>query len=285
MDFIARFEDLRRTIEPVRLNASDEAVLDVRCTTLQPVRASNFAIVCYGAYHGNGEGLFDDKIFTGHVVNLTLRGRWHVFGRQGVHELGAGIAMLGCSGDSYGCRHSLSERNVNLIVALRPESIDPDEPRLFGRDCIRADGLPSRILRALDAQNNDAFESLLFEFVHEVSRSSQPHGRKRGGTTLRMQGVKRFIERHAFEQIRIADIAASAHLYPFALIRDFRRAFGITPHAYLNQCRISEAMRLLRHTKVTMDDVAARTGFQDAAYFSRAFRRATGMTPSMFRNG
>lgn len=270
-------------VNAVHLRPSDAANFAVGCTVLEPIRTSDFAVVCFGEYRGGGDKSFGDKTFTGDVINVTLRGRWDVFGRHGFLELEEGTAMLGRSGESYGCRHTLRERNANLIVGLRPETLDEGEPPLFGLDCIRMKMLPSRILRAFSAESTDAFESLIFELVDDVSKLSRPNDRERSGSRLRMQHVKRFIERHAFERIRLSDIAATANVYPFAVIRQFRRAFGVTPYAYVTRCRMSEAMRLLGQSSRAIEEIASRAGFPDAAYFARVFRRETGLTPTAFR--
>lgn len=65
--------------------------------------------------------------------------------------------------------------------------------------------------------------------------------------------------------------------------REFKAAFGTTFQEYLRDCRLGEARRLLANPAVPIADVAAMTGFADASYFARLFRRYQGHTPTGFR--
>lgn len=65
--------------------------------------------------------------------------------------------------------------------------------------------------------------------------------------------------------------------------RTFAKAEGNTPSQWLADLRAREATRLLRETDLTVAAVGARCGYQDAAYFCRAFRRIVGVSPGEFR--
>jgi YesN/AraC family two-component response regulator len=67
------------------------------------------------------------------------------------------------------------------------------------------------------------------------------------------------------------------------LSRVFNRELGISPWDYLNRYRISQAKALLRLTHDSIGRVGRRVGFSDPAYFSRVFRRITGMSPRTYR--
>lgn len=68
----------------------------------------------------------------------------------------------------------------------------------------------------------------------------------------------------------------------FALVRAFRRRFGLPPHAYLNQQRVRRACALLAagHAPAA---VAAAVGFADQAHLTRHFRRMIGVPPGQYR--
>ncbi len=71
---------------------------------------------------------------------------------------------------------------------------------------------------------------------------------------------------------------------PSHLIRLFKRERGCPPLQYLLKLRIKEAERLLRATRLPVQVVAKRVGFEDPYYFSRAFRKITGRAPSQGRS-
>ncbi len=67
------------------------------------------------------------------------------------------------------------------------------------------------------------------------------------------------------------------------LSRLFRRKFGLTPVDYRNSIRLEHARALLRNPRLTIAEVAYRSGFDDPAYFSRLFKRRHGASPQALR--
>ncbi|MFJ3900349.1 AraC family transcriptional regulator [Streptomyces sp. NPDC090025] len=70
---------------------------------------------------------------------------------------------------------------------------------------------------------------------------------------------------------------------PGYLTEAVRAALGRTPAELLREARATEAQRLLVRTDLSVRQVAARTGFDDPAYFCRFFRREVGTSPGAFR--
>ncbi|MCP6275069.1 helix-turn-helix domain-containing protein, partial [Klebsiella pneumoniae] len=68
----------------------------------------------------------------------------------------------------------------------------------------------------------------------------------------------------------------------FRLTRAFKAAFGLAPHAYLVQLRLSRARRLLADG-LSPAETAAALGFADQSHLGRWFRRAYGLTPAAYR--
>ena len=69
-----------------------------------------------------------------------------------------------------------------------------------------------------------------------------------------------------------------SHLY-----RAFQAEFGCSPSAYLTNYRVQRAKQLLKHSGLAVGVVAASVGFEDPLYFSRVFRRETGISPTEYR--
>lgn len=92
-----------------------------------------------------------------------------------------------------------------------------------------------------------------------------------------------YMEERWSEQPLLNDIATSAGLDPYSLIRAFRRLTGMTPHAYLMQTRISRGKTLLA-TGRSPAQVALDSGFFDQSHFTKQFKRFTGTTPSIYRD-
>ena len=67
------------------------------------------------------------------------------------------------------------------------------------------------------------------------------------------------------------------------LSRVFNRELGLSPWNYVNRYRIYQAQELLRRTSSSIRVIAHQVGFRDQAYFSRVFRKITGVSPIKFR--
>lgn len=68
------------------------------------------------------------------------------------------------------------------------------------------------------------------------------------------------------------------------VIRIFKRAYGITPHAYLTSCRAEYAKMLLLNTDRPVGEIAEECGYAEFTSFYRAFRGCTGMSPREWRS-
>ncbi len=86
------------------------------------------------------------------------------------------------------------------------------------------------------------------------------------------------------EDLCISEIARSAHLSVSALERRFKKYLSRTPIQYLADVRLENARRALIESNLAIADVAFESGFADASYFSRRFKRKFGVLPSEFRN-
>jgi PAS domain S-box-containing protein len=91
-------------------------------------------------------------------------------------------------------------------------------------------------------------------------------------------------EQDLSEDVTSAWFAQRSKLSPQRLARLTKRLFGLTPTQFITKTRIATASRLLRETNKSIAEIAQASGFYDHSAFTRAFRSATGVTPSSYRN-
>jgi AraC-like DNA-binding protein len=99
----------------------------------------------------------------------------------------------------------------------------------------------------------------------------------------RMTQVLKYLRHHCTQTI---DLDELAHRFGYSernLRRVFREATATTPHDYLVKLRLARAMAALRESDANVTDVALASGFNDGNYFSYAFRKLVGMSPSRYR--
>lgn len=91
------------------------------------------------------------------------------------------------------------------------------------------------------------------------------------------------LEHHLDENVGLDELVAISGFSPSTLNRAFRRAVGLPPSAYHLRLRIRKAADMLRTTDMSVTEIAGRTGFDDANYFARVFRKTMGISPSVYR--
>jgi AraC-like DNA-binding protein len=86
-----------------------------------------------------------------------------------------------------------------------------------------------------------------------------------------------------FDALTVADLAHAAGLSQAHFSREFRRAFGETPHAYLLTRRLERAAALLHKTDRSVLEICLAVGLQSVGSFTTTFSRVYGMPPTAYR--
>ena len=100
----------------------------------------------------------------------------------------------------------------------------------------------------------------------------------------RMEKVRRYLDGHYFEPVRLEQLCKLSGLKEANLCRQFKKYTGLSTGDYLKQRRLSAAMQKLRGTGDKILTVCHDCGFSDIANFNRTFRASLGLTPSEYRN-
>jgi len=110
-----------------------------------------------------------------------------------------------------------------------------------------------------------------------TSSVSHPHD------NVRLRRVLDYISANLTNEITLTDLSKVACLSTFHFARTFTQAFGISPHHYISHMRLEKAMAEIVGAKLTLAQIALNARFSSQASFTRAFRRATGVTPGEYR--
>lgn len=116
---------------------------------------------------------------------------------------------------------------------------------------------------------------LLYLLENEVCTNASPYLNK-------IAPARQYLDEHFTEEISPDALSRLCGMSPSYLRRLFRQALGETPSEYKRRLRMAMAKDLLRGSQMTVSQVAALCGYEDLAYFSRVFRKTTGVAPSRF---
>jgi AraC-like DNA-binding protein len=102
-------------------------------------------------------------------------------------------------------------------------------------------------------------------------------------TTRHLTRAKDLADARYSERLDVDDLARAAGLSRAHFSREFRRAFGESPHAYLLTRRLERAAALLRMTDRSVTDICFSVGLRSVGSFTTSFTRAFGISPTGYR--
>jgi AraC-like DNA-binding protein len=100
----------------------------------------------------------------------------------------------------------------------------------------------------------------------------------------RLRRARAFIDANFGQSIDLDAIAQSAFLSRYHFLRQFRRAYDVTPHQYLMRRRVEAARKMLVTTDRSIIDICMDVGFHSLGSFSTLFRRQIGQPPARYRS-
>lgn len=223
-----------------------------------------------------------------------------------------GMEMILCKGSeiSYPRHNHVSVLVLGLVLEGAVELVTDGEKRLCGEGaafailpytphginartrytmltlCAGVNGpaVPDRIAAAAAAFLHEAAgRPELEEEIRRALSAAQPAGRTVSAPEGPAIGrLRAQLETHPEYRRSIDDMARTALMSRYELIRSFKRQVGLTPHQFQIQNRVRKAQRLLEGTS-TMTQAALAAGFCDQSHFIRHFKRLVGLTPTEYQ--
>lgn len=145
-------------------------------------------------------------------------------------------------------------------------------------------------LRAPSAAGSVRIDTLALELTaclvdnhSSDTRTGRTTGHKHHLDGMRMRRVLDYMAAHIEDDIGLSDLADAANLSPFHFTRIFGNTMGVPPQRYLSRLRLERAKTLLSLRATPISQVAVACCFSSQSNFTRAFRRATGLTPEAYR--
>ena len=110
-----------------------------------------------------------------------------------------------------------------------------------------------------------------------------PAARSSGLAAWQLRRTTAYLEQHACEAVRVADLAAMVGLSISHFARAFKASTGLPPHLWQTQRRIRTAQQMMIAGEQPLVEIALATGFSDQSHFTRVFRARTGTTPGAWQ--
>lgn len=171
----------------------------------------------------------------------------------------------------------IRSRAIQLVSLLSkiadPEDGSPKETELYRKVYIPA---------LQHAASLDEMDVTLAEMLHLFVDYTFDFSEVRHSDTIHR--VTEFIKANYHSKLTLEQIAASVHLSPSHISGLFRKETGQTVSAYISFVRIEKSKQLLKTTQLSIAEIAEKCGFEEQSYFSRVFRKQTGLSPKAYRD-
>ncbi|MNC54862.1 HTH-type transcriptional regulator YesS [compost metagenome] len=95
--------------------------------------------------------------------------------------------------------------------------------------------------------------------------------------------AKKYIEERYTDDLSLEEVADYVHLNPHYFSKIFKQEYGETFIDFVTRLRIDKAISLIGEGRLSLKEVSFEAGYKDPNYFSRVFKKITGVSPTEFR--
>ena len=183
-----------------------------------------------------------------------------------------------------------SVAGYHALFTLEParKSRQPTKGRLHlsGKELAQVSELVERLELELNARDPGFGFMATALFMQLIGMLSRSYGRcpsPDGKALLRIGEALSHLEGNIHRDLNLEELASIAQMSRRSFLRVFRSATASSPLAWVIDRRIHRACALLRHTDRRITEIAFDVGFNDSNYFTRQFRKVTGMSPRNYR--
>jgi AraC family L-rhamnose operon transcriptional activator RhaR/AraC family L-rhamnose operon regulatory protein RhaS len=148
------------------------------------------------------------------------------------------------------------------------------------------------ILRQMERESDDQdfgtgsltmAQSCLLILLVSLSRIYDEIPRDNNQIIHRLSGVIDFMEKNKNRSLSTKELTTAANMSTSTLNRYFNHCTGLSPIEFHIHTRIAQACTLIQAGNLSMSEIAETTGFSDASYFSRQFRKVMAMSPKQYK--
>lgn len=164
-----------------------------------------------------------------------------------------------------------------LELVLQAESIGFENGGMVYRFVGRSEYLE----RLMEIQNFQQLQKWFVEKIEHVCRNIRL--KKDESTSDVVTRAKEYIELYYAKDIDLDEVSKYLQISPYYFSKLFKKKTGKNFIEYLTQIRMEHAKILLRNSSMSMKEICMEVGYSDANYFSRAFKKNVGLSPTEYK--
>jgi AraC family transcriptional regulator of arabinose operon len=239
-------------------------------------------------YYGNGLDTY--------IIRLQIEGICEALIDGQMREIRPGHLMLCKPGDIYDLRIGFGARGAQLssdyyVMGNGPGMREWWEQRMRPTLSMIAEDSRLKAIwhqivlekRRLDGGQPDIVDSLVRSLLMLIDRALDEAPDIPSPLASHALRMRQYIEEHTAEEITLAQVAHHTGLSVSRAVHLFKAHFGVSIIGYAQQLRLSHAVKLLDHSQLSLEQIAAEAGLGSYAYFHRLFRERYGISPGAYR--
>lgn len=137
------------------------------------------------------------------------------------------------------------------------------------------------ILSILKINNKDELRTQFIVYLSDLALEIQ--NQRKGDIYGVIPRVLEYLNNNYFQDISLNDVAKNVNLSYNYLSKVFKDEIGKSFIDYLTELRIDKSMKLLANENISIKEICRKNGYKDPNYYSKAFKKITGMTPTEYR--
>ena len=238
---------------------------------------------------GKGTPIHKNRPYHGFAFNVGCTVTYR-FDREGVLVCHAGELIYLPKGSNYtvergidGVGESCGVYAINFDTSVTQNENRPAVIKVHGADKMQS--IFERAERAWKKEGAGFYEACLADLYTAIAQlkaetaSYAPYQKNLSALAPALDYIN---EHFTEENIKVEQLATLCGVSEPYLRRMFGRALSVSPAVYIRSLRIRYAKELLLTGEYSVSEVAGLAGFNDISYFSREFKRATGVSPSEY---
>lgn len=228
-------------------------------------------------------------------IGVVMEGQTEFFCHNQMKFIQGGEIALINPGEVHACNPQAGSALTYTMLYIEPKLMKDVAAAIvlpeFTHSIVRDKTLFRRLLALnmslVNGQDNLEIQTSVYETLVTII---QRYGNIRPKQSTPLPAANRLIENgrsflidHLYQNISLDELAAHTGLSPYHFLREFRKQYGLPPHAYQLQQRINSAKRLLAQGN-PIAHVAVDVGFADQSHFTRKFKSLVGATPRQYQS-
>ena len=139
--------------------------------------------------------------------------------------------------------------------------------------------IPPNVLHEIKTVDGQSYSMVVLCIAVDTAEDS--FGNNYEDAVARLNELRKSILENPENIYLIEQMAHDACISPFHMIREFKKAFGLTPHQFQMQCKVRKAQKLLAEKSAS--EVTYDAGFYDQSHMDRCFKKVVGLSPKEYK--